>query len=159
MSTSLKPGDKAPSFTVHDQDGNKVSLEDYRGKRLILYFYPKDNTPGCTAQACNLRDNYDLLRQKGFEVLGVSVDNEKSHKKFEQNYDLPFRLAADDDRKIVEAYGVFGEKKFMGRRYMGTHRTTFVIDAEGVIEKIIDKPDTKNHARQVLEALREAPAA
>jgi peroxiredoxin Q/BCP len=155
MSTTLKAGDKAPSFTATDQDGKKISLEDYRGRRLILYFYPKDDTPGCTAEACNLRDNYDLLREKGFEVLGVSVDNGKSHKKFEQKYGLPFRLVADDDKKVVNDYGVFGEKKFMGRKYMGTHRTTFVINGDGIIEKIIDKPDTKNHARQVLDALAE----
>lgn len=155
MSTTLKAGDKAPSFTATDQDGHKVSLEDYRGRRLILYFYPKDDTPGCTAEACNLRDNYDLLREKGFEVLGVSVDNGKSHKKFEQKYGLPFRLVADDDKKVVNDYGVFGEKKFMGKKYMGTYRTTFVINGDGIIEKIIDKPDTKNHARQVLDALGE----
>jgi peroxiredoxin Q/BCP len=153
MSTTLKAGDKAPAFTGHDQDGKEVSLSDYKGKKVILYFYPKDNTPGCTAQACNLRDNYDQLRVKGFEIIGVSVDNEKSHKKFESNYHLPFRLIADDDKKIVQDYGVYGEKKMMGRTYMGTLRTTFIIDENGVIEKVIIKPDTKNHAQQVLEAL------
>jgi peroxiredoxin Q/BCP len=153
MSTTLKEGDKAPAFTGLDQNGRKISLSDYRGKKVILYFYPKDDTPGCTAQACNLRDNYASLKKKGFEIIGVSVDNEKSHKKFEEKYDLPFTLIADSDKKIVNSYGVFGEKKFMGRAYMGTMRTTFVIDEKGIIEKIIVKPDTKNHARQVLDAL------
>lgn len=155
MSTLLKEGDKAPAFTGRDQNGNTVSLSDYKGKKVILYFYPKDNTPGCTAQACNLRDNYDLLRQKGFEIIGISVDNEKSHKKFEEKYHLPFTLIADDDKKIVNDYGVFGEKKFMGRQYMGTLRTTFIINEKGIIEKIIDKPNTKNHAQQVLDVLED----
>lgn len=155
MSTLLKEGDKAPAFTGHDQDGKKISLSDYKGKKVILYFYPKDNTPGCTAQACNLRDNNELLKKKGFEIIGISTDNEKSHKNFEQKYDLPFRLVADDDKKIVNVYGVFGEKKFMGRTFMGTIRTTFIINEKGIIEKIIAKPDTKNHAQQVLEVLGE----
>lgn len=155
MSTTLKEGDKAPAFTGRDQNGKKISLADFKGKKVILYFYPKDDTPGCTAQACNLRDNYADLRKRGFAVIGVSVDSEQSHKKFEQKYELPFTLLADDDKKIVEAYGVYGEKKFMGRAYMGTIRTTFVIDEKGRIEKIIDKPDTKNHASQVLEALED----
>src|SRR5690606_9804441 len=128
MSTTLKPGDKAPAFSGIDQNGQKVSLKDYKGKKIILYFYPKDNTPGCTAQACNLRDNYELLQKKGFEIIGISIDNEKSHKKFEEKYNLPFTLIADVDKKIVNDYGVFGEKKFMGRQYMGTLRTTFVIE-------------------------------
>jgi len=153
MSIKLKEGDKAPAFSGRDQNGEKVSLADFKGKKVILYFYPKDDTPGCTAQACNLRDNYADLKRKGFVVLGVSVDSEKSHKKFEEKYDLPFTLIADDDKKIVEAYGVYGEKKFMGRPYMGTNRTTFVIDETGRIEKIIEKPDTKHHASQVLDAL------
>lgn len=153
MSTTLKEGDKAPAFSGRDQNGNPVSLAEFKGQRVILYFYPKDDTPGCTAQACNLRDNYATLQGKGFQVIGVSVDTEKSHKKFEEKYDLPFTLIADDDKKIVTAYGVYGEKKFMGRQYMGTIRTTFVIDGTGHIEKIIDKPDTKHHASQVLEAL------
>jgi peroxiredoxin Q/BCP len=153
MSTTLKEGDKAPAFSGKDQDGKKVSLSDYKGKKVILYFYPKDNTPGCTAQACNLRDNYALLKKKGFEIIGVSIDNEKSHKNFEEKFDLPFRLVVDEDKKIVNAYSVFGEKKFMGRTFMGTIRTTFVINEKGIIEKIIAKPDTKNHAQQVLEAL------
>lgn len=155
MSTTLKEGDQAPSFTGHDQNGHSVSLSDYKGKKVILYFYPRDNTPGCTAQACDLRDNYSLLKQKGLEIIGVSIDNEKSHKKFEKKYHLPFTLIADDDKKIVHDYGVFGEKKFMGRLYMGTYRTTFIINKEGIIEKIIDKPSTKRHVQQVLEALEE----
>lgn len=153
MSTTLKEGDKAPVFTGHDQNGNKISLNDYKGKKVILYFYPKDNTPGCTAQACNLRDNYAMLKKKGFDIIGISIDNEKSHKKFEEKYDLPFTLIADDEKKIVNDYGVFGEKKFMGRLYMGTIRTTFIINERGIIEKIIDKPNTKNHAEQVMEVL------
>lgn len=155
MSTTLKEGDKAPAFTGKDQNGNTVSLKDYKGKKVILYFYPKDNTPGCTAQACNLRDNYDVLKQKGIDIIGISIDNEKSHKKFEEKYQLPFTLIADDDKKIVNDYGVFGEKKFMGRQYMGTIRTTFLINEKGIIEKIIDKPNTKNHAQQVLEAMED----
>lgn len=153
MSTTLKEGDKAPAFSGRDQNGHQVSLSDFKGQQVILYFYPKDDTPGCTAQACNLRDNYADLKRRGFKVIGVSVDSEKSHKKFEEKYDLPFTLIADDDKKIVTDYGVYGEKKFMGRQYMGTIRTTFVIDGAGRILKIIDKPDTKHHASQVLEAL------
>lgn len=153
MSTTLKEGDKAPLFTGHDQNGNRISLSDYKGKKVILYFYPKDNTPGCTAQACNLRDNYQLLKNKGFEIIGISIDSEKSHKNFEEKYQLPFTLIADKDKKIVNDYGVFGEKKFMGRLYMGTIRTTFLIDEQGTIEKIIDKPNTKSHTEQILEAL------
>lgn len=148
----LKEGDKAPAFTAKDQNGKEVSLSDFKGKKVVLYFYPKDDTPGCTAQACNLKDNYSLLTKKGFAVLGVSVDSEKSHKKFEEKYELPFTLVSDVDKKIVEAYGVWGEKKFMGKTYMGTNRVTFLIDEHGVIKKIISKPDTKNHTEEVLAA-------
>jgi len=148
----LKEGDKAPAFTAKDQNGKEVSLSDFEGKKVVLYFYPKDDTPGCTAQACNLKDNYSLLTKKGFVVLGVSVDSEKSHKKFEEKYELPFTLVADTDKKIVEAYGVWGEKKFMGKTYMGTNRVTFLIDEHEVIKKIISKPDTKNHTEEVLAA-------
>lgn len=155
MITTLTEGDKAPEFEGSDQDGKAIALSDFRGKKVILYFYPKDDTPGCTAQACNLRDHYAGLKRKGFVVLGVSVDNKKSHKKFEEKYELPFTLIADDDKKIVTQYEVYGEKKFMGRKYMGTHRITFVIDEKGIIEKIIDKPDTKNHTQQILDALNE----
>ena len=148
----LKEGDKAPAFTAKDQNGKEASLSDYKGKKVVLYFYPKDDTPGCTAQACNLRDNYSELQKKGFVVLGVSVDSAKSHKKFEEKFDLPFTLVSDDEKKIVEAYGVWGEKKFMGKTYMGTNRVTFLIDEEGVIKKILSKVDTKNHTEEVLEA-------
>lgn len=148
--TSLKEGDKAPIFKGVDQSGNKISLSDYKGKKVILYFYPKDMTPGCTAQACNLRDNHTALLQKGYVVVGVSTDSEKSHQKFAEKYELPFPLLADEDHKIVEQYGVWGEKKFMGKVYDGIHRTTFLINEEGKIDKIISKPDTKNHTEEIL---------
>lgn len=149
----LKEGDKAPAIKGKDQNGKPVSLADFKGKKVILYFYPKDDTPGCTKEACNFRDNYSMLKKKGFEVIGVSVDNEKSHQKFIQKYDLPFTLLADDDKKIVNDYGVWGKKKFMGREYMGTNRVTFIIDEGGRIEKIITKVDTADAAKQVLEAM------
>jgi peroxiredoxin Q/BCP len=149
--THLKEGDKAPVFKGVDQSGNKVSLSDLKGKKVILYFYPKDMTPGCTAQACNLRDNYTALLKKGYAVVGVSTDGEKSHQKFAEKYELPFPLLADEDRRIVAQYGVWGEKKFMGKVYDGTHRTTFLINEDGVIDKIITKPDTKNHTEEILE--------
>jgi len=146
----LQVGDVAPVFSSKDQDGRVVSLSDFSGKKVILYFYPKDDTPGCTAQACNLRDNYDSLLSKGYQVLGVSVDDEKSHIKFIKKFDLPFPLLADTDHSIVEAYGVWVEKSMYGRTYMGTARTTFVISESGVIEEIIAKVDTKNHTDQIL---------
>ena len=148
--TTLKEGKKAPAFKGTDQNGDIVSLADFKGKKVILYFYPKDDTPGCTAQACNLRDNYQLLIDKGYQVIGISTDTVKSHKKFEKKFNLPFPLIADEEQKIVEKYGVWGEKKFMGRTYIGTHRTTFLIDEEGKIKKIIEKPDTQNQTAQVL---------
>jgi peroxiredoxin Q/BCP len=148
--THLKEGDKAPVFKGVDQSGKIISLADLKGKKVILYFYPKDMTPGCTAQACNLRDNYSALLKKGFAVVGVSTDGEKSHQKFADKYDLPFPLLADEDHTIVNQYGVWGEKKFMGRVYDGTHRTTFLINEEGVIDRIISKPDTKNHTEEIL---------
>ena len=150
--SELKEGSLAPEFTGVDQNGKEVSLSNFRGKKVVLYFYPKDDTPGCTAQACNLRDNYSDLIKNGYEVIGVSTDSVKSHKKFEDKYSLPFPLIADEDKKIVELYGVWGEKKFMGKTYMGTSRTTFLIDEEGLIKKIIDKPDTKNQTHKVMEA-------
>jgi thioredoxin-dependent peroxiredoxin len=153
---SIKAGSKAPAFTGVDQNGNSISLKDFKGKKVVLYFYPKDDTPGCTAQACNLRDNHSDLLKKGFVVIGVSVDSVKKHKKFEEKYELPFSLIADEDKKIVEAYGVWGEKKFMGKTYMGTTRTTFLIDEAGKIKAIVAKPDTKNHAAEVLEAWENA---
>ncbi|WP_439504639.1 thioredoxin-dependent thiol peroxidase [Sediminibacterium sp.] len=148
----LKEGSKAPAFKAPDQNGNMVSLSDFKGKKLILYFYPKDDTPGCTSQACNLKDNYSDLIKKGFQVVGVSVDSIKSHKKFEEKYELPFPLISDEEKKIVDKYNLWGEKKFMGRTYMGTTRTTFLIDETGIIRKIIAKPDTKNHTEEVLAA-------
>ena len=148
--TKLKIGDKAPDFQGKDQNGNKICLQDYLGKRLILYFYPKDNTSGCTAEACNLRDSYSEFRRSEYEVVGVSPDNEKSHTGFISKYSLPFTLIADTDKVIAIAYGVWGEKKLYGRAYMGIHRTTFMIDKNGYIENIIEKVDTKNHAKQIL---------
>ena len=148
--THLKVGDKAPEFTAINQDGKEVKLSDFKGKKLVLFFYPKASTPGCTTEAKNLRDNYDLLKEKGFEVLGVSADSPKRQKNFKVKNDLPFDLIADEDKKVINAYGVWGPKKFMGREYEGIHRTTFVIDENGVIEKIIDKVKTKEHAKQIL---------
>jgi len=150
--TELKEGSKAPAFSGVDQNGKEVSLSDFQGTKVIIYFYPKDDTPGCTAQACNLRDNYSDLISKGFQVIGISTDSIKSHKKFEEKFSLPFPLIADEEKKIVEQYGVWGEKKFMGKTFQGTHRTTFLIDEEGKIKKIIAKPDTKNQTQQVLDA-------
>lgn len=148
----LKVGDPAPAFEGTDQNGNKISLADFSGKKLILYFYPKDNTPGCTAEACSLRDGRDQLRKMGFEVVGVSPDSAKSHQGFIEKQGLNFTLIADTDKSIATAYGVWGEKKFMGRTYMGILRTTFVIDGNGVIEKIFDKVRTKDHFEQIIEA-------
>ena len=153
MST-LKEGDKAPDFTGNDQNGNTISLADFTGKTLILYFYPQDNTPTCTKEACNFRDNYQLLVDKGLSVIGVSFDTEKSHKKFIDKFQLPFPLIADPDRKIIEAYGVWGEKKLYGKVYMGTLRTTFIIDENGLIKHIIQKVDSNNASAQVLELLK-----
>ncbi|WP_214071582.1 thioredoxin-dependent thiol peroxidase [Mucilaginibacter sp. dw_454] len=146
-------GSKAPDFTAKDQNGNTVSLSDFKGKTVILYFYPKDDTPGCTAEACDFRDNYQSLIGKGYEVVGVSTDDEKSHKKFVTKHNLPFPLIADTDHSIVEAYGVWGEKNMYGKKYMGTVRTTFIIDADGVIKNVIDKVDTKASSQQVLDLL------
>ncbi|XHR93068.1 thioredoxin-dependent thiol peroxidase [Mucilaginibacter sp. UC70_90] len=151
---TLKEGDKAPAFTAKDQNGKEVSLADYKGKNVILYFYPKDDTPGCTAESCDFRDNYQSLLSKGFEVIGVSTDDEKSHKKFETKYSLPFTLIADNELKIVEAYGVWIEKNMYGKKYMGTARTTFIIDAEGIITHVINKVDTKASSQQVLDLVK-----
>lgn len=148
--THLKIGDKAPNFNTEDQDGNAIKLVDFKGSKVILYFYPKDNTPGCTAQACNLTDNHDLLLKNGYKVLGVSADSAKSHQKFKEKYNLPFPLLMDEDKKIIQDYGVWGEKKFMGKIYDGIHRMTFVIDGKGVIEDIIEKVKTKDHATQII---------
>ncbi|WP_295767100.1 thioredoxin-dependent thiol peroxidase [uncultured Mucilaginibacter sp.] len=152
--SSLKQGDKAPEFSAKDQNGNTVSLDNYKGKTVILYFYPKDDTPGCTAESCDFRDNYEYLSSQGYEVIGVSVDDEKSHKKFETKYSLPFTLIADTDQKIVNDYGVWVEKNMYGKKYMGTQRTTFIINPEGVISHVIAKVDTKNSSQQVLDLLK-----
>lgn len=148
---ALQIGDKAPDFTVNDQDGSPVKLSDLKGKKVVLYFYPKDMTPGCTAEACNLRDNYRVMQKQGYEVLGVSTDNEKSHRKFIEKEKLPFRLLADTQKTLHEAYGTWVEKSMYGRKYMGTARVTYVIDEEGIIRDIIGKVDTKNHASQILK--------
>jgi thioredoxin-dependent peroxiredoxin len=148
--THLKVGDKAPEFSAKDQDGNVISLKEYKGKKLVLYFYPKDDTPSCTNEACNLRDNFSDLKKKGYAIVGVSADEEKKHKKFISKYDLPFSLIADTDKKVIEAYDVWGEKKFMGRVLDGIVRTTFVIDEKGKIEKVITDVKTKNHTEQIL---------
>jgi len=147
----LKPGDPAPDFAAPDQNGNTVRLSDFRGHKLILYFYPKDDTPGCTKEACNLRDNHSRLQAKGYKVLGVSVDDEASHQKFIEKYDLNFPLLADTDKSIVNAYGVWGERNMYGKTFMGTKRTTFVIGEEGKIEHIFKKVKTGEHADQILE--------
>jgi peroxiredoxin Q/BCP len=148
---NINVGDKAPDFESTDQNGEKVRLSDYKGKKVVLYFYPKDNTPGCTAEACNLRDNFSQFSSYGYEILGVSSDSEKSHQKFIVKYDLPFRLLADTEKKIHEKYGTWVEKSMYGRKYMGTARVTFVIDEKGVIEKVIEKVKTKDHTAQILD--------
>ena len=146
----LKAGDKVPEFSAKDQDGNTINLTDYRGKKLVVFFYPRANTPGCTAEACNLRDNYAVLQEKGFELLGVSEDSQKKQANFKNKYEFPFPLLADEDHTVIETFGVWGPKKFMGKEYDGLHRTTFVIDEEGVIERVIEKVKTKDHAAQLL---------
>lgn len=154
---ALTAGSKAPDFTVNDQDGKPVKLSDFKGKKVVLYFYPKDQTPGCTAEACSLRDNYKALQKQGYEVLGVSTDNEKSHQKFIAKEKLPFRLLADVDKTLHTKYGTWVEKSMYGRKYMGTARVTFIIDEKGVIEEIIEKVDTKNHADQILKGIGTSP--
>lgn len=149
--TTLKVGDKAPEFTSPDQDGNTVSLNDFKGKKLVLFFYPKASTPGCTVEACNLRDNYERFQALGYEVLGVSADSEKRQSNFRNKFNFPYPLLADTDKSVINAFGVWGPKKFMGRTYDGIHRTTFVIDEEGVIEDVILKVKTKEHAGQILK--------
>jgi peroxiredoxin Q/BCP len=150
----LKAGDKAPSIEAADQFGNKVSLDDYKGKKVILYFYPKDDTPGCTAEACSLRDGNSILLENGFKIIGVSADNAKSHVKFTEKYNLPFPLIPDTDKKIIQDYGVWGRKKFMGREFDGIIRTTFVIGEDGTILKVFDKVDTKDHTNQILSEIK-----
>lgn len=146
----LKEGDPAPAFSAPIETGETRSLSDYKGKKLVLYFYPKDDTPGCTAEACSLRDNYEQFLGKGYDILGVSPDSAKKHVKFREKFSLPFSLLADESHAVAEAYGVWGPKKFMGRTYDGIHRTTFVIDEAGNIERIIAKVDTENHSAQLL---------
>ena len=152
MAKQLKEGDKAPDFTVNDAEGKRVRLKDLRGKKVVLYFYPKDDTPGCTKEACSFRDSFAQFKKRGIEVLGVSLDSEKSHQKFIKKYDLPFQLLADTERAISEGYGTYGEKKFMGRTYMGNHRMTFLIDEKGKIKKIFSKVKPEEHAAEVLDA-------
>lgn len=152
---NLKEGDKAPDFSVPDADGNVVKLKDLRGKKVVLYFYPKDDTPGCTREACAFRDAFSKFKKRGIEVLGVSLDNEKSHQKFTKKFDLPFRLLADTDRAVSESYGTYGKKKFMGREYMGVNRMTFLIDEKGKIKKIYEKVKPDDHAEEVLAAFSE----
>ena len=147
----LKIGDTAPDFSSKDQAGRQVKLSDYKGKRVVIYFYPKDNTPGCTAQACNIRDNYKAIQDEGIVILGVSADDEAAHQKFIAKFDLPFSLIADEDHTLLNLYGVWGEKKFMGRIYDGIHRTTFILNEDHTIKGIIDKPKTKDHTREILE--------
>jgi len=150
---TLRIGDKAPAFSAKDQHGRTVTLNDFRGKKVILYFYPKDNTPTCTQEACNFRDNYQSLQAEGFEVIGISTDSERSHRNFAAKYNLPFTLLVDKDHQLVNEYGVWGEKMLFGRKYMGVLRTTFVIDEQGVITHIIDKVDSKNASQQVRDLL------
>ena len=149
-STKLKEGDKAPDFSFISPDGKNVSLKDLKGKKVILYFYPKDDTPGCTAESCNLRDNYTSLKKKGYEVIGVSKDDEKSHAKFIKKFKLPFTLIPDTEKKIIKDYDVWGKKTFMGREFEGVVRTTFIIDEKGKIERIIRKVDNANHTEQII---------
>ena len=148
---TLKAGDKVPEFNAMDQDGNSVSLSDYKGKKLVVFFYPKANTPGCTAEACNLRDYCKELQDAGYSLLGVSADSQKKQSNFRDKYEFPFPLLADEDRSVIETFGVWGPKKFMGREYDGIHRKTFIIDGSGTVERVIDKVKTKDHAAQILE--------
>jgi len=149
---TLKVGDKAPDFSANDENGNTKSLSDYSGKKLVLYFYPKDMTPGCTAESCNLSENYEALLKSGFEVLGVSPDSEVRHQKFIAKYSFPFSLLADEEKEVIQAFGVWGPKKFMGREYDGVHRITFVIDEKGIIEQIYTKVKTKDHYNQIMDS-------
>lgn len=148
--TTLKAGDQAPNFKAVDQDGKSHTLADYKGKKLVVFFYPKASTPGCTAEACNLRDNWSTFQKEGYEILGVSADSQKRQTNFKNKYELPFPLLADEDKTVIEAFGVWGPKKFMGKEYEGIHRTSFVIDEEGKIQEVIQKVKTKAHAEQIL---------
>lgn len=148
--TTLKKGDEAPRFEAKDQQGNTIRVQDYLGKKLVLFFYPKASTPGCTAEACDLRDNYQTFLSRGYDVLGVSADSAKRQENFKNKYELPFPLLADEDKAVINAFGVWGPKKFMGKEYDGIHRTTFVINENGIIEEVISKVKTKAHAEQIL---------
>ncbi|KIX22900.1 thiol peroxidase [Flavobacterium sp. 316] len=149
--TTLKKGDKAPSFSGLDQNGKKHTLEDYIGKKLVVFFYPKASTPGCTAEACDLRDNFERFKANNYALLGVSADSAKAQTKFIEKHELPFPLLADENKSVIEAFGVWGPKKFMGREYDGIHRTTFIIDEKGIIDEVIEKVKTKEHAAQILK--------
>jgi peroxiredoxin Q/BCP len=147
---TLKQGDAVPNFSAKDEQGHTISLSDYKGKKLVVFFYPKASTPGCTVEACNLRDNYKALKAEGYELLGVSADSEKRQANFKNKYEFPFPLLADEDKTVIETFGVWGPKKFMGKEYDGIHRMTFLIDEEGIVERVIDKVKTKDHAAQIL---------
>ncbi len=149
--TTLQTGDKAPNFEIKNQDGKIIKLSDFKGKKLVLFFYPKASTPGCTNEVCDLRDNYERFLNKGYELLGVSADSEKRQQNFINKNELPFDLLADEDKEVINAYGVWGPKKFMGKEYEGIHRTTFIIDEKGIIEEIISKVKTKEHSSQILD--------
>ena len=151
----LKQGQAAPDFSATDQNGNQLSLKKFKGKKVILYFYPKDDTPGCTSEACNLRDNYQELQDMGFVVIGISPDNEKSHQKFSSKYNLPFHLIPDPDKSIIKSYEAWGEKKMYGKSYEGVLRTTYVISEKGIIETVIEKVDVKNHTKQIIELINQ----
>lgn len=153
--TTLQIGDQAPNFSALDQDGNSHELSDFSGKKLIVFFYPKASTPGCTAEACNLSDNYTELQKLGYEILGVSADTAKRQSNFKNKYEFPYPLLADEDKSVIEAFGVWGPKKFMGKEYDGIHRTTFVIDEKGLISQVIKKVKTKDHAAQILEGAQQ----
>ena len=148
---TLKQGDAVPNFSAKDEQGNTISLSDYKGKKLVVFFFPKASTPGCTVEACNLRDNYKALQEEGFELLGVSADSAKRQANFKNKYEFPFPLLADEDKTVINAFGVWGPKKFMGREYDGIHRKTFIINEKGIVERVIDKVKTKDHAAQILE--------
>jgi peroxiredoxin Q/BCP len=151
--SDLKEGDLAPAIKASDENGEPITLEEYRGKKVVLYFYPRDNTPGCTAESCDLRDNYSQFIEQGFEIIGVSADSEKSHQKFKNKYKLPFRLISDTDKKVLQDYGAWGEKSLYGKKYMGIIRKTFIISDEGYVEKIIEKVKTKEHSKQIFAEL------
>ena len=153
--THLQEGDKAPAFTAKDQNGNSVSLSGLKGKKIVLFFYPEDDTPTCTIQACNIRDNYGLLTKNGWVVLGISPDDEKKHKKFEKKFNLPYTMLTDPEHKVIDKYGVWGEKHLYGRDYMGLHRTTFLIDEKGKIRKVFLRPKNKSHAEEIIKAWKE----